>query len=56
MHVVKTWVFSGVSYIGNTVQTHSYEFRVVGNATLRRLINHHGNHVHTVRAKSHKIR
>jgi hypothetical protein len=48
--------FPGISYVGNTVQTHSYEFRVVGNATLKRLTNHHSNHAHSLHAKNQRLR
>lgn len=44
------------NYVGNTVQTYSYEFRVVGHAVLKRQTNHHGNHVHTLHAKNHRMR
>lgn len=60
-NIVEGWVklqyhFPGVSYVGNTVQTHSYEFRVVGNATFRSLTNHYGSHVHSRHVKSHRMR
>jgi len=48
--------FPDVSYVGNTVQTYSYEFHVVGHTTLKRLINHHGIHVHNLHAKKHRMR
>jgi hypothetical protein len=48
--------FPDVSCVGNTVQTYSYEFHVVGHAMLKRLINHHGNHVHTLHAKNHRMK